>query len=385
MLGCALLVIFKYYNFLNENITTLLQFAGLHFELPGLNYAVPVGISFFTFQALGYLFDVYFKKIEPEESLSNYVLFVSFFPQITSGPISKASELLPQIKAPKPFNYAQAVEGLRFLLWGMFMKVAVADRLGLYVDAVYSNYENYAGLSCLFAIIFYSFQIYADFAGYSFMALGIAKVLGYDVINNFQQPYLAFGVTDFWRRWHISLSRWLKDYIYIPLGGSRRGNKRTHWNILVTFFVSGIWHGAAWNFIVWGLLHGIFQVIEKAFGIQKTQTRNPFIKGSRILITFILVSIAWIFFRMNTLDDALGVMNRVAFHFQEGEILTQQRSLIMLVLPVLILKDVYNEYLQAKPHRWNCTVTRWALYLFLFLSILLLGVLDSGQFIYISF
>ena len=273
LLGISLLVIFKYYNFINDNINALLSLLHIQVELPGLNYAIPVGISFFTFQAISYFLDVYFKKIEAEKSLSDYVLFVSFFPQVSSGPISKASELLPQIKNPKPFNEIQATDGLRYLLWGMFMKVAVADRLGIYVDTVYSNYLNYSGFTTFISIIFYSFQIYADFAGYSLMALGIAKLLGYDIINNFQQPYFAFSITNFWRRWHISLSRWLKDYIYIPLGGSRCSSKRSYFNIFITFLVSGIWHGASWNFILWGVLHGVFQIIEKPFIFKKKQRK----------------------------------------------------------------------------------------------------------------
>lgn len=273
-LGLLPLIIFKYYNFLNDSLTTMLDSMGMHFSLPGLNWAIPVGISFFTFQAIGYLFDVYYKRIEVEKSFSDYTLFVSFFPQISSGPISKATELLPQIKSPRPFAYEQGIQGLKFLLWGMFIKLVIADRLGLYVDIVYGNYIHYSGLNCLIASIFYSFQIYADFAGYSLMAMGVSKTLGYNIINNFRQPYLSISVTDFWRRWHISLSRWLKDYVYIPLGGSRCSKLRNYFNIFITFLVSGIWHGASWSFILWGVLHGIFQIIEKALHLQNYQGNN---------------------------------------------------------------------------------------------------------------
>ena len=262
------LLIFKYYNFLNNSIVDLLNYCGLKFEFKGLNLIVPIGISFYTFQALGYLWDVYYGKIKAEKNWWDYMLFVSFFPQIASGPISKASDLLPQIKAEREFNYSQAVEGLKFLLWGMFLKVVLADRLGLYVDSVYSNYQYHNGLTCLMASVMYSFQIYGDFAGYSCMAVGVGKLLGFDLINNFKRPYLAVSVTDFWRRWHISLSTWLKDYIYIPLGGSRCSKLRNYWNIFVTFLVSGIWHGANWTFIVWGILHGLLQIIEIACKFQ---------------------------------------------------------------------------------------------------------------------
>ena len=273
------LLIFKYYNFLNNSIVDLLNYCGLKFEFKGLNLIVPIGISFYTFQALGYLWDVYYGKIKAEKNWWDYMLFVSFFPQIASGPISKASDLLPQIKAEREFNYSQAVEGLKFLLWGMFLKVVLADRLGLYVDSVYSNYQYHNGLTCLMASVMYSFQIYGDFAGYSCMAVGVGKLLGFDLINNFKRPYLAVSVTDFWRRWHISLSTWLKDYIYIPLGGSRCSKLRNYWNIFVTFLVSGIWHGANWTFIVWGILHGLFQIIEKACNLQKNNTGGGYFKN----------------------------------------------------------------------------------------------------------
>ncbi len=385
LLSISLLVIFKYYNFINDNINALLNLLHIQVELPGLNYAIPVGISFFTFQAISYFLDVYFKKIEAEKSLSDYVLFVSFFPQVSSGPISKASELLPQIKNPKPFNEIQATDGLRYLLWGMFMKVAVADRLGIYVDTVYSNYLNYSGFTTFISIIFYSFQIYADFAGYSLMALGIAKLLGYDIINNFQQPYFAFSITNFWRRWHISLSRWLKDYIYIPLGGSRCSSKRSYFNIFITFLVSGIWHGASWNFILWGALHGIFQIVEKALHLQKEPEKGFIIKAIRVVITFFLATFAWIFFRMPTLNDAIGIIVHSVKDFTSFSIMTEQRTSIMLTLPILIAHDIYLEYLSGKQYWWNNDITRWMLYVTLFVIILIAGVLDSGQFIYVSF
>lgn len=385
LLGVSLLVIFKYYNFINDNINTLLSLLHIQVELPGLNYAIPVGISFFTFQAISYFLDVYFKKIEAEKSLSDYVLFVSFFPQVSSGPISKASELLPQIKNPKPFNEIQATDGLRYLLWGMFMKVAVADRLGIYVDTVYSEYLNYSGFTTFISIIFYSFQIYADFAGYSLMALGIAKLLGYDIINNFQQPYFAFSITNFWRRWHISLSRWLKDYIYIPLGGSRCSSKKSYLNIFITFLVSGIWHGASWNFILWGALHGIFQIVEKALHLQKETEKGFIIKATRVFITFFLATFAWIFFRMPTLNDAIGIIVHTAKDFTSFSMMTEQRTPIMLTLPILIAHDIYLEYFSSKQYWWNNTITHWMLYITLFVIILVAGVLDSGQFIYVSF
>jgi len=224
LLGLLPLLVFKYYNFINESIFDLLSAIGLRFQLPGLNWVIPMGISFFTFQALGYLFDVYYKRISAEKDFLTYALFISFFPSIVAGPINKASLVIPQLKAMRPyFDYEKAVKGLKFLLWGMFMKVVVADRMGLYVDTVLPNYMNYTGVTCFAASIFYTVQIYADFAGYSLMAIGVGKTLGFELTENFRRPYFAVSVTDFWRRWHISLSTWFKEYVYIPLGGNRKG------------------------------------------------------------------------------------------------------------------------------------------------------------------
>lgn len=207
LLGLLPLLIFKYYNFLNTSISEALSSIGLQFNLPGLNWAIPVGISFFTFQAVGYMLDVYHGRIKAEKNLLDYVLFVSFFPQVTSGPISTAEELMPQIKATHKFDYKQGVQGLKWLLWGMFIKLVVADRLGMFVDTIYNNYIHYNGTACFAASIFYTIQIYCDFAGYSLMAIGIAATLGFDLINNFKRPYFATSITDFWKRWHISLTR----------------------------------------------------------------------------------------------------------------------------------------------------------------------------------
>lgn len=380
------LLIFKYYNFLNNSIVDLLNYCGLKFEFKGLNLIVPIGISFYTFQALGYLWDVYYGKIKAEKNWWDYMLFVSFFPQIASGPISKASDLLPQIKAEREFNYSQAVEGLKFLLWGMFLKVVLADRLGLYVDSVYSNYQYHNGLTCLMASVMYSFQIYGDFAGYSCMAVGVGKLLGFDLINNFKRPYLAVSVTDFWRRWHISLSTWLKDYIYIPLGGSRCSKLRNYWNIFVTFLVSGIWHGANWTFIVWGILHGLFQIIEKACNLQKNNTGGGIL---RIIITFILINFAWIFFRMPDVESAFKLILKI-FSINSIDIFLPSKSnlLFMIVSIITVLvKETTEEFYKEKIKLFNSNniFLRWGTYIIVTVMILLCGVFDSSQFIYVSF
>ena len=384
------LVFFKYFNFINDSISNALSVVGLHFDLPGLNWAIPIGISFFTFQALGYLWDVYYKREVPERDFLTYSLFVSFFPSILSGPINKASLLIPQLKQLRPyFDYAKAVSGLKMLLWGMFMKVVVADRVALYVDTVFSNYENYTGMSCFVASLLYTIQIYADFAGYSLMAIGVGRVLGLELTETFRRPYFAVSVTEFWHRWHISLSTWLKDYVYIPLGGSRCSKIRNYWNIFVTFLVSGIWHGANWTFIVWGCMHGICQIVEKMLGQQKCNYRLPG-RIVKIIVTFTIVNFAWIFFRMPTLTDACRVIARI---FDTTLPMTVYMAplptppFIALGVVLLFMKDLRDEFFPDSLRLMdsNIRLVRWSTYVFLLIAILLFGVFSSDQFIYANF
>ena len=390
LLGLLPLLVFKYYNFLNDSISAGLSAIGLQFGLPGLNWSIPVGISFYTFQAVGYMLDVYHGRIKAEKNFLAYALFVSFFPSILSGPINKASLVLPQIKnLRKYFDYDKAVVGLKLLLWGMFMKVVVADRVALYADTVLPAYMHYTGLSCFVASIMYTVQIYADFAGYSLMAIGVGKVLGFELTENFRRPYFAVSVTDFWRRWHISLSTWLKDYVYIPLGGSRCSKLRNYWNIFVSFLVSGIWHGANWTFIVWGICHGLFQIIEKAIGQQKCEY-GWFGKSVKIIITFLLVNFAWIFFRMPTLSDAVGVIKRI-FDFRlpltvymHGFTAT---FFIGLGVAMLLFKEIRDEFFPTRFRLFESghKIVRWASYLAVMVMILLSGVFGADQFIYANF
>lgn len=387
LLGLLPLLIFKYYNFLNNSISDGLAAIGLQFSLPGLNWAVPVGISFFTFQAVGYMLDVYHGRIKAEKNLTDYVLFVSFFPQIASGPISKADELLPQIKKPHTFNYDQAVSGLKYLLWGMFLKVVLADRAGIYVDTVFASYDKFSGAGCALASVLYSIQIYADFAGYSLMAVGVAKTLGFDLINNFRRPYFAASVTEFWKRWHISLTRWLTQQVYIPLGGSRCSKVRTYWNILVTFLVSGIWHGANWTFIVWGGIHGVFQIIEKALGWNKKESKGV-VKAIRIIFTFAIVTVAWVIFRSPSIGDAFGLIGR---YFQlSGRLIPDGATetlvyCIIALMPLLVYEFLleYNSLFYKRLMGYR--TIRWLVYLAVFVMIVLIGVHDGSSFIYVSF
>lgn len=384
ILTLAPLLIFKYFNFITHAGASALAWIGIDTALPGLNWVVPLGLSFYTFQALGYLWDVYYKRFPAEHNLGDYLLFVAFFPQILCGPISKASELLPQIKKTTSFDYPKAVIGLRYILWGMFLKVVLADRVGIYVDTIYADPLHYTGSSAILASILYSFQIYGDFAGYSFMALGVAKLLGYDIIKNFNRPYLTTSVSMFWKRWNISLTRWLTDYIYIPQGGSRKGKLRTYWNVILTFIVSGIWHGANWTFIFWGLIHGISLCIEKLTGLNK-QVKKIYV-FPRIIITFCIVTIAWVFFRMPSIEDGFNVIKHFATF---GKPYIEALTLIHGFLAIFIVTaaDLLFEFKSKEMHSFidRHLLIRWGTYIILTISILLFGILDSGQFIYVSF
>jgi D-alanyl-lipoteichoic acid acyltransferase DltB (MBOAT superfamily) len=369
-----------------------LETLGLHFNLPGLNWAIPIGISFFTFQAVGYVLDVYKSRIKAEHNFIDFALFVSFFPQVTSGPISTADELIPQIKKTHYFSYEQGRDGLKLLLWGMFLKLAIADRIGSYVDIVYFNYAHYSGAVCYFASIMYTMQIYCDFAGYSLMSIGIAKTLGYNLINNFERPYLAASITEFWKRWHISLTRWLTTHVYINLGGNRCSKLRQYFNILVTFLVSGLWHGANWTFVFWGMIHGLFQVFEKMlFGEKlKTELKQGNIKISairivRILITFNIVSLAWIFFRMPSLGDSIMFIDRIITNrdaFTISPLIPVYGVCLALCLPILLFKDIKDEYMSKLCNR---ELYKWMFYIIVASFVICFGVLDCGQFIYVNF
>ena len=390
LLGLLPLLVFKYYNFLNVNLTNALDTIGLKSAIPGLNWAIPIGISFYTFQAVGYMLDVYHGRTKVEKNILDYILFVSFFPQVTSGPISTAEELMPQIKTVHRFDGKQVVQGLKWLLWGMFIKLVVADRLGLFVDTIYGNYTHYNGTACFVASVFYTIQIYCDFAGYSLMAIGIAATLGFNLINNFRRPYFAVSITDFWKRWHISLTRWLTRQVYIPLGGNRCSRGRNYLNIMITFLVSGIWHGANWGFILWGAMHGLMLLIEKALGLLKNEGMNWRIKAFRIVVTFILVNFAWVFFRMPSIGDAFAVIGKMftdlgVFDIRNGFGTAAGVMMAVAGLIILIFKDVREEFLPKRMAFLEVPVVRWACYVTLFCLILSIGVLDSSQFIYVSF
>lgn len=376
------LLIFKYTGFIVDTIRPILSVRNtLEVKL-----LAPIGISFYTFQAVGYLFDVYRQRIKAERNWWDYMLFVCFFPQILSGPISRAQDLLPQIKAERFFNYDKSVQALKWILWGMFIKVVVADRLGIYVDTIYSNYFHYSGLTCLFASVCYSFQIYGDFAGYSLMAMGVARLLGFDLINNFNHPYLATSITDFWKRWHISLTKWLTTHVYIAMGGNRCSKVKQYWNIMATFLVSGIWHGANWTFILWGGIHGFIQIIEKIFGLQKCEG-SWIIRTPRIVITFVIVNFAWILFRSPDISFAFHFIERIFTDSTPDLYLNFGVNPLLFFLPfmVVVIKDIVEEFTSFSLLSNRYAIVRWTTYIILTASILVSGVLDSGSFIYVSF
>ena len=273
-------------------------------------WVFPLGLSFFTFQSVSYIADVHTKKIAAEKNPLMVALFVGFFPTIASGPIQRAPVLLPQLKEVHRFDYDNATDGMRLFAWGMFKKLVIADRIAVYVDYVYGNIPGSHGLALLLATVLYSFQIYCDFSGYSDMAIGVARYFGFDAGRNFDHPYLSQSVGEFWRRWHISLSSWLRDYVYIPLGGSRVALPRVYLNLMITFLVSGVWHGAGWTFVAWGLIHGAYQCVGRAMKPLQERLRIPVVV--RVIITFCLVTFAWIFFRAGSMGEALGVIRGMA-------------------------------------------------------------------------
>ena len=316
---CAgLLFFFKYLNFFSENVAALLQRFSIPMQPFTLRLALPIGISFYLFQTISYLVDVYKGKIPAERHFGIYAVYISFFPKVMQGPIERGESLLPQLHKPRRFHYGQASYGMKLMAWGFFKKLVLADGLSIYVSQVYDNLPSYTGFSLMLATFFYAIQLYCDFSGYTDIALGSAGILGIRLSPNFRSPYFASSIKDFWGRWHISLSSWLRDYIYIPLGGSRVGRVRHALNIMITFLVSGLWHGASWNYVLWGGIHGALQIIEGFFPWNKKSSRfqtdrrlHAMLFIVTVPVTFLLVCFAWIFFRAATLQDAFYVIRNM--------------------------------------------------------------------------
>lgn len=385
VLNLAILFLFKYFNFLAMNIETALQASGFAVNMPKFALLLPVGISFYTFQALGYSIDVYRGTVKIERDFPTYALFVSFFPQLVAGPIERSQNLLPQFKQQHRFDYDAVMSGVKLMVWGYFMKLVLADRCGIYVDTIFNNVDKHNGGSYLVASLLFPFQIYGDFAGYSLIAIGVARVLGFRLMENFHRPYFACTIGEFWHRWHISLSTWFKDYVYIPLGGNRVGKLRNYFNLLITFVVSGIWHGANWTFLCWGTIHGILLCVEKAFGISK-QKYTGAKKSFHWAATFVLVCFAWILFRANNLSDAVSVVTGIFTNLGTPKPEYANFIAIGLAMTVLLTKEFADEF------NWKIRVAdskSWLvrhIYLIIMIAyIILFGVLGGDQFIYFQF
>lgn len=388
-LNLIILGYFKYAGFFTEIINDLSQrFGGTGFNT-SLHIMLPVGISFYTFSSISYVVDCYRRQIEPTKDAVTCLLYISFFPAILSGPIHKATKQLPQYLQARTFNADQVLGGFKDFIWGAFMKLCVADRLGMYVDAVYSNLEFHNGTTFLLSSVCYTLQIYADFAGYSLMAIGLGAMLGITLQTNFIRPYFSKTITEFWSKWHMSLTGWFKEYVYFPLGGNRVSKPRWIFNIMAVFLLSGLWHGAAYTFIIWGAIHGVAQVIEKlAYGkrLKNIPVGLTFTNVFRILLTFTIVSFAWIFFRMPNAHDAFYVINNIFTN--PGVPFIDMHTMLFAVvsLAILFLKDATNEYLPKwKLLHSNKNIVSFSTCVVLLMFILLMGKLDGSSFIYFQF
>lgn len=387
----GILGVFKYYNFFASQFQEGMQALGLHVNVLLLTVALPIGISFYTFHGMSYVFDIYREKQKPLRNFVDYAVFVSFFPLLVAGPIERAQHLLPQVQKPRFFKYTQAVEGLRLILWGLFKKVVIADGLAQLIDPVFSQYESYGSPALILAAIGFSFQIYADFSGYSDIALGTAKLFGFELLSNFRFPYFSRDIAEFWRRWHISLSSWFKDYLYIPLGGSKVGKLRAVRNTFVIFLVSGFWHGASWNFISWGFIHAcafIPLLLTKrnrkyTHGVVASESKLPTLKELlQMAATFTFVSFAWIFFRTDSIGGAIGFLQGILSNW--GSFDTVQPKNIVYLGGLLLAIDWYlrqdERCLRVPANR----VLRYGIYMSMAFAILLR--MDGEQsFIYFQF
>lgn len=389
-LNLSVLFFFKYYNFFVQAFIDAFSLFGTNINISTLKILLPVGISFYTFTALSYSIDVYQRKVRPTRDLLAYLAYVTFFPSILSGPISRAQKQLPQYFERRDFDYDKAVNACNLMLMGGVMKLCLADRLGIYVDTVYTNITQHNGTTLLFTAILYTIQIYADFAGYSLMAIGSGKLFGIELQTNFIRPYFSKTVTEFWRRWHVSLTTWFRDYIYFPLGGNRCSKTRWIFNTMIVFTVSGLWHGAAYTFLIWGALHGICMVIERLVYGDKIKTiSNNFslINVFRISLTFTIVTFAWIFFRVSDFGDVMTIFRKILT--EPGSLFIDADTLAyaFLFTILILIVDFMEEYFSGKVTFMNSkyTIVRWISYVVMVVMVLLFGVLDGGSFIYFQF
>jgi D-alanyl-lipoteichoic acid acyltransferase DltB (MBOAT superfamily) len=393
----GILFFFKYFNFFGDTINSLFSYFNIFYKVSSYQYLLPVGISFYTFQTLSYTIDVYRGTLKPERHFGQYALYVSFFPQLVAGPIERATNLLPQFKIKHEIDYYRIRDGIALMLWGFFKKVVIADRLSEYVNLVYNNPAEHYGIPVILATIFFAFQIYCDFSGYSDIAIGTAKIMGFNLMTNFRRPYFALNIREFWQRWHISLSTWFKDYLYIPLGGNRVSVTRWQINLFITFVVSGIWHGANWTFIIWGALHGFYQIfaihtknlkvkVNRTLGLDSHTKLN---KLSNVIITFTLVTFAWIFFRANSLADAVIIINHMfQIHTADINLFYYPADLYIAIASIIFLVGVELWLENSKSSERILQLKRpykWALLTSIVFLIFVLGKWDAMDFLYFQF
>lgn len=394
---CLVLFIFKYFNFFNANFSSLAHFFNLNYPIRALNIILPIGLSFHTFQSLSYVIEVFRGHQKAEKNFGIYSLYVMFYPQLVAGPIERPQNIIHQLHEKHYFNYDDAVYGLKKMVWGMFKKVVIADRLSLYVNAVYNNSGSHSGKSLLLATIFFSFQIYCDFSGYSDIAIGSARVMGIKLMTNFNRPYFAKSVSEFWKRWHISLSTWFRDYLYISLGGNRVSNSRKYLNLFITFLISGFWHGANWTYAIWGGLNGFYLVCAQFFYKQLSAVGRSISKMGmtniltffNILVTYIFIWFSWIFFRAKNISEATAIIRKIAF--DRGPLfLAENKTLIfsLTFLSLLLVVELVEEYKlfnNISLFNNSSVIVRRLSYAGLVICILMFGVFDNSQFIYFQF
>lgn len=391
---------FKYYNFFADSFADALGMLGINAGITTLNIILPVGISFYTFHGLSYIIDIYNKKIEPEKDFINYSLFVSYFPLLVAGPIERATHLLPQIVKTRTFDYSNAANGLRQILWGLFKKIVIADTCAEYANIIFNSHQDHTGSTLLLGALLFTFQIYGDFSGYSDIALGTSRLFGIELLRNFAYPYFSRDIAEFWRRWHISLSSWFRDYVYIPLGGSRGGTWMKIRNIFAIFLLSGFWHGANWTYVAWGALNAIYFLPLMISGKNRSNLdivakgrRLPNLKEfSMMLITFLMTVLAWIFFRADSIGDAVSIVARI---FSVSLFTTPLFQGIDKTLPLLILLIVFiivewsgreRDFALRDMGIEKSRTWRWSWYMTIMLSIYMFGNFSSNiEFIYFQF
>ncbi len=392
----GVLAFFKYFNFLNDNLSAFLNALGYVNSVPDLSIILPIGLSFHTFQAMSYTIEVYRGHQKAERNFGIYALYVMFYPQLVAGPIERPQNLIHQFYEKHRFEIARVIEGLKLMVWGFFMKLVVADRLALYVDAVYNNPDQHNGQTLALATVFFAFQIYCDFAGYSSIAIGAAKVMGFTLMTNFNRPYFSRSISEFWKRWHISLSTWFRDYLYISMGGNRVKVPRVYFNLFFVFLVSGLWHGANWTFVIWGALNGfylIFAIITEKLRSKVTHfiylDRFPVLNNFvQIIITFILACFAWIFFRANDTREAFKIIHNI-IEFNGPFYIGEWQHILYGIIAILVLMviEFYKEFYKPDtvPFRFKSWHKEQLAYALLIVLILTIGVFDGGQFIYFQF